>query len=439
MSGLAGQLSRLMVSCYPRRWRRRYGEELLALLEEHQPSPRTVASLALGALGTHLDPAYRREGITMPGPGSPLRTAAAVAASFGAVILVFGGLLALEIRHEQQTDGVLTADYSAGLAVSSDTRLGVTAQSSGPGSPGFDLVWRIGAHPKLLAHFPGAAPLAFAPHGQSLLAASPGGVSEWSLANPAKPVRIATLRGPGTAVGIAYAPAHPTVAIAYSKAVQLWNLANPAAPHRIATIAAAANVSTMATCGNCGSQNQIAFSPDGRTLATTAAHHAVSLWDVSTPWAPRHLATVGRDAGPIAALAFSPAGSQLGYLTVYGKLTVFRLTEPAHPVPAAIPGSPTWLAQSGAYALSYSTGGTRLTAVVLIQNASGPRIICTWNTTNLSQPLPADCRTDHFSIPGAFTFTVDRTAIVGPDPRGYNPNGPNTRSNALSIWPPLPG
>ena len=76
MNGLADRLSRLMVGCYPRRWRRRYGDELRALLDEHRSGPRTVASLALGALGTHLDPAYRREGIAMSGLRDPLRTAA---------------------------------------------------------------------------------------------------------------------------------------------------------------------------------------------------------------------------------------------------------------------------------------------------------------------------------------------------------------------------
>jgi hypothetical protein len=66
VSGLAGRLSRLMVGLYPRRWRRRYGEELLALLEEHRPGPRTVVNLALGAVGTHLDPAYRKKGSPCP-------------------------------------------------------------------------------------------------------------------------------------------------------------------------------------------------------------------------------------------------------------------------------------------------------------------------------------------------------------------------------------
>jgi len=432
MSGLADRLARLMVSCYPRRWRRRYRQELLALLDEHPSSPRTVANLALGAVGTHLDPAYRREGITMSGPGGPLRTTAAVAGLAVGLVVVVGGLLALDIRHEQQTDGALTASYAMGIAVSPNTRLGVTAQGTGLGGAGCcDLVWRIGAHPKLLAKFPGAAPLAFAYGGQTVLAASLTGVTEWSLADPARPARIATMPGPGPAQGIAYAPDHTMVAVAYAKAVHLWNLANPAAPHRIAIIPAAANT---AAPGYSSVQDQIAFSPDGRTLATTAAHHAVSLWDVSTPWAPRHLATVGRDTGPIAALAFSPAGSQLAYLGQNGKLTVFNLTDPAHLVHAAIPGLPATLATWGNYALSYSPSGTQLNAVVVIEETGGDRRICTWNVTSVSQPLAAHCRADNFPTAGAFTFTSNRTAIVGPDPRGAN-----KLSNTLSIWPTLPG
>jgi len=364
-------------------------------------------------------------------PRSPLRTAAQVAALAGALVVVLGGLLALDVWNEQRTDGALTASYASGIAVSSDTRLGVTAQASGPGAPCCDLVWRIGAHPRLLAHFPGAAPLAFAPGSHTLLAASPTGVTEWSLADPARPAPIAMMPGPGAAAGIAYAPGHPMVAVAYPTAVQLWDVASPAAPHLIAAIPVAAHVTGPMPYSSV--QEQIAFAPDGRTLAATAAGHAVSLWDVSTPTAPRRLATVGGDTGPIAALAFSPAGSQLAYLGQDGQLTVVALTGPAHPVHAAIPFPAATLAQWGNYELAYSPDGTRLTAVVLIEETGGPRIICTWNTTSLSQPLAVHCRTDQFPSTGAFTFIASGTAIVGPDPRGAN-----QLSDTLSVWPPLP-
>ena len=56
---LAGRLSRAVVGCYPRRWKQRYAAEMLDVLDQHRAGPRTVLSLAGGALGTHLDPDYR--------------------------------------------------------------------------------------------------------------------------------------------------------------------------------------------------------------------------------------------------------------------------------------------------------------------------------------------------------------------------------------------
>src|SRR5439155_494724 len=52
----------------------------------------------------------------------------------------------------------------------------------------------------------------------------------------------------------------------------------------------------------------VAFSPDGRTLATASAEPAVQLWDVATG---RPLATPGGHAAPVAALAFAPDGRTL--------------------------------------------------------------------------------------------------------------------------------
>jgi hypothetical protein len=44
--GLAGRLSRALVGWHPRRWRERYREEMLEVLDQHRPTARTVASLA---------------------------------------------------------------------------------------------------------------------------------------------------------------------------------------------------------------------------------------------------------------------------------------------------------------------------------------------------------------------------------------------------------
>jgi hypothetical protein len=50
-----------LVACYPPRWKQRYREEMLDVLDQHQARSRTVLSLAGGAVTAHLDPGYRME------------------------------------------------------------------------------------------------------------------------------------------------------------------------------------------------------------------------------------------------------------------------------------------------------------------------------------------------------------------------------------------
>src|SRR5450631_318399 len=46
---------------YPQGWRKRYEEEMLALLEQHTVTLATHFDLLLGALDARLDPSYRTE------------------------------------------------------------------------------------------------------------------------------------------------------------------------------------------------------------------------------------------------------------------------------------------------------------------------------------------------------------------------------------------
>jgi hypothetical protein len=48
-----------ILSLYPRRWRERYQEEMMALLEEYTITLKTIFDLFLGALDARLDPSYR--------------------------------------------------------------------------------------------------------------------------------------------------------------------------------------------------------------------------------------------------------------------------------------------------------------------------------------------------------------------------------------------
>ena len=66
--------------CHPRRWRERYGEEMLDVLDQHHPTAQTVASLGASAVSAHLDRAYRTERLSL----ARLRRAALISAALAA-------------------------------------------------------------------------------------------------------------------------------------------------------------------------------------------------------------------------------------------------------------------------------------------------------------------------------------------------------------------
>jgi hypothetical protein len=53
---VSARLARLALALYPLAYRRRYGEEMAALVEDQGASPRAVADLARGALRAHVRP-----------------------------------------------------------------------------------------------------------------------------------------------------------------------------------------------------------------------------------------------------------------------------------------------------------------------------------------------------------------------------------------------
>ncbi|MBI3686081.1 MAG: WD40 repeat domain-containing protein [Actinobacteria bacterium] len=75
----------------------------------------------------------------------------------------------------------------------------------------------------------------------------------------------------------------------------------------------------------------VAFSPDGRLLATGDSSGTGILWDVADPTHPARVATLNHDAA-IEALAFRPHASLLA-TACGGAVTVWDVTEPARPVP----------------------------------------------------------------------------------------------------------
>ena len=143
---LAARLSRALVACYPPRWKQRYQEEILDVLDQHRASPRTVLSLASGAMTAHLDPSYRMEKPVIRIKNNAVRAVLIVVGGCTAVIALLYGLFTYTNLQQLIGDLVWHPGYADGdiaLVLTPDQRLLATEASgepdtaarAGPGRP----------------------------------------------------------------------------------------------------------------------------------------------------------------------------------------------------------------------------------------------------------------------------------------------------------------
>lgn len=170
------------------------------------------------------------------------------------------------------------------------------------------------------------AAVAIGPDGRLLVAQTAHSFLLWDITDPQHPAARARLDSPATAApGIAVSPDGRTVATtAAAGAVRLWNVADPAHP-AATTLAADTN-----------QVNAVAFAPDGRTLATGSAAvgtgpgtATVRLWDLTDPGRPSLLST--RPADSALSLAFSPRGASLVAAGSINSVAVWDVTNPRDP------------------------------------------------------------------------------------------------------------
>jgi WD40 repeat protein len=329
MTDVAGQAStaywaaRMLVRCYPRRWRQRYGDELLAVLDQHRADPRTVLNLAVSALSTHLDPAYRLEGVTM----ARLRTSLAAAA----VVLLFAGLFGwwAHVQTWKDRHWHIGIEGAVGtMAFDPGRQITVTATSNP--TDGANALWNIAnpARPRRLAIFEGGPPTDFSPDGQMVATTSfDDQLVLWTVADVHHPRRIARLATPDHSKiwGEAFSPDGDVLAAAYDDRLFLWDVADPAKPRIMRSL--------PALVGIMGSnlQRDIAFSPDGHLLASAVGRSHVAIWDVADPAHATRIATITGSAGFIDALAFSPDGHLLADVSFTGTVNLSSLADPAAP------------------------------------------------------------------------------------------------------------
>jgi len=90
---------------------------------------------------------------------------------------------------------------------------------------------------------------------------------------------------------------------------------------------------TASLSGHVRAVNAVAFSRDGRTLATASTDGTVALWDITDRRRPARTATLNAHTGAVWTVAFSPDGRALATTGIGGTVVLWDITDwqrPAH-------------------------------------------------------------------------------------------------------------
>jgi WD40 repeat protein len=197
---------------------------------------------------------------------------------------------------------------------------------------------------------------------------------------------------------VAFSPDGRTLATANDN-VQLWNVADPTHP----------TVLSPPLIGDATGVFAVAFSPDGRTLATASDN--VQLWNVANPAHPTSLGPPLTDpTSSVSAVAFSPDGRTMATTTADHTVRLWNVADPAHPTAL---GSPLTGHTDVVYSVAFSPDRRTLAT------ASGDHTVRLWNVANPAHPTrlgqPLTGHTDAVYVV-AFSPDGQTLASAGRDP-----------------------
>jgi WD40 repeat protein len=207
-----------------------------------------------------------------------------------------------------------------------------------------------------------------------------GVVRLWDVASPAHPRALGPswATGSGAVLSVAFSRDGRTLATGGdSGVVRLWDMATPAHPRALGEPLATGRIGV----------NAVAFSPDRRTLATGGASGVVRLWDVTSPAHPQALGHVltGRTTGSghILSVAFSRGGRTLATGGDSGVVRRWDVASPAHPQAL---GPSLTVSTDSIYSVAFSPDGRTLAT------GGDSGVVRLWNL-NVSYAIKRICTT----------------------------------------------